>query len=169
MCVCVCVCRRAPSERKDPWVEKSNQAPEMEKEMATHSSILACKIPWTEKPGGLQSVVLPRVSHILARQPGTTERYEKTAVFSLQSKEENRIGSFQNLGPSAPHSNPRDTPLGSEEQTVDKPRKLSAWKPQSVVMEIPCLRTKRPNSNRIGSSFLFKKFLLHYSCFTMLH
>ena len=27
----------------------------LEKEMATHSSILAWKIPWTEKPGGLQS------------------------------------------------------------------------------------------------------------------
>ena len=27
----------------------------LEKEMATHSSILACKIPWTEEPGGLQS------------------------------------------------------------------------------------------------------------------
>ena len=28
----------------------------LEKEMATHSSILACIIPWTEKPGGLQSM-----------------------------------------------------------------------------------------------------------------
>ena len=28
----------------------------LEKEMATHSSILAWKIPWTEKPGGLQSM-----------------------------------------------------------------------------------------------------------------
>ena len=30
----------------------------LEKEMATHSSILACKIPWTEEPGGLQSMAL---------------------------------------------------------------------------------------------------------------
>ena len=30
----------------------------LEKEMATHSSILAWKIPWTEEPGGLQSMVL---------------------------------------------------------------------------------------------------------------
>ena len=29
----------------------------LEKEMATHSSILAWKIPWTEKPGGLQSMM----------------------------------------------------------------------------------------------------------------
>ena len=34
-----------------------------EKEMATHSNILAWKIPWTEKPGGLQSMELLRVGH----------------------------------------------------------------------------------------------------------
>ena len=33
----------------------------LEKEMATHSSTLAWKIPWTEKPGGLQSMPLQRV------------------------------------------------------------------------------------------------------------
>ena len=33
----------------------------LEKEMATHSNILAWKIPWTEKPGGLQSMGLQRV------------------------------------------------------------------------------------------------------------
>ena len=35
----------------------------LEKEMATHSSILACKIPWTEEPGGLQSTGSQRVGH----------------------------------------------------------------------------------------------------------
>ena len=35
----------------------------LEKEMATHSSILAWKIPWTEEPGGLQSVESQRVRH----------------------------------------------------------------------------------------------------------
>ena len=34
-----------------------------ETEMATHSSILAWKIPWTEKPGRLQSMGLQRVGH----------------------------------------------------------------------------------------------------------
>ena len=42
--------------RKDP----------LEKEMATHSSILAWKIPWTEEPGGLQFMGLQRVGHDLA-------------------------------------------------------------------------------------------------------
>ena len=35
----------------------------LEKEMATYSSILAWRIPWTEEPGGLQSVGSPRVGH----------------------------------------------------------------------------------------------------------
>ena len=38
----------------------------LEKEMATRSSILACKIPWTEEPSGLQSIGLKRVGHNLA-------------------------------------------------------------------------------------------------------
>ena len=43
----------------DPYVRKIP----LEKEMATPSSILAWEIPWTEEPGGLQSVVLRRVRH----------------------------------------------------------------------------------------------------------
>ena len=35
----------------------------LEKEMATHSSTLAWKVPWTEEPGRLQSRGLPRVGH----------------------------------------------------------------------------------------------------------
>ena len=35
----------------------------LEKEMATHSSILAWRSPWTEEPGGLQSMGLQRVGH----------------------------------------------------------------------------------------------------------
>ena len=34
----------------------------LEKEMATHSSILACRIPWTEEPNGLQSIRLKQLS-----------------------------------------------------------------------------------------------------------
>ena len=35
----------------------------LEKELATHSSVLAWRIPWTEKPGGLQSMGSHRVGH----------------------------------------------------------------------------------------------------------
>ena len=37
----------------------------LEQEMATHSNILAWKIPWTEQPQGLQSIRLQRVGHNL--------------------------------------------------------------------------------------------------------
>ena len=47
MCVCVCVCS---SELALDLNRISVQA-EMEKEMATHSSVLAWRIPWTEEPG----------------------------------------------------------------------------------------------------------------------
>ena len=33
----------------------------LEEEVTTHSSVLACRIPWTEEPGGLQSMGLQRV------------------------------------------------------------------------------------------------------------
>ena len=41
----------------------------LEKEMATHSSILAWEIPWTEEPSGLQSLGLQRVRHDLVIKP----------------------------------------------------------------------------------------------------
>ena len=40
-----------------------SQEDPLEKEMATHSSILVWKIPWVEEPGGLQSMGLQRVGH----------------------------------------------------------------------------------------------------------
>ena len=48
-------------ETQETWVQSLGQEAPLEKEMATDSSILAWKIPWTEKPGGLQSVGWQRV------------------------------------------------------------------------------------------------------------
>ena len=45
----------------ETWVQSLGREDPLEKEMATHSSILAWRIPWTEKPGGLQSTGLQRV------------------------------------------------------------------------------------------------------------
>ena len=42
------------------WVPSLDQEDPLEKGMATHSSILAWEIPWTEDPGGLQSMVLQK-------------------------------------------------------------------------------------------------------------
>ena len=40
----------------------------LDKEMATHSSILAWEIPWTEEPGGLQTMGLQKVTQDLATE-----------------------------------------------------------------------------------------------------
>ena len=44
-------------------VQSLGQKDPLEKEMATHSSILAWDMPWTEESGGLQSMGLQRVGH----------------------------------------------------------------------------------------------------------
>ena len=43
-------------ETQDTWVRLLGQEDPLEKGMATHSRILAWRLPWTEEPGGLQSV-----------------------------------------------------------------------------------------------------------------
>ena len=48
---------------QEAWVLSLGREDPLEKEMATHSSILAWRIPWTEKPGRLQSMGLQRVRH----------------------------------------------------------------------------------------------------------
>ena len=47
----------------ETWVRSLGREDPLEKEMATHSSTLAWKIPWTEKPGKLQSMGSQRVGH----------------------------------------------------------------------------------------------------------
>ena len=48
---------------QETWVWSLGQEDPLEKGMATHSNILAWKITWTEKPGGLQSIGSQRVRH----------------------------------------------------------------------------------------------------------
>ena len=48
---------------QETWVQFLGQKDPLEKEMATHFSILAWRIPLTEEPGGLQSMALQRVGH----------------------------------------------------------------------------------------------------------
>ena len=47
----------------ETWVQSLGQKDPLEKDMATHSSILVWRIPWTEEPGGLQPMGLQRVGH----------------------------------------------------------------------------------------------------------
>ena len=49
--------------RQETWVQFLVQEDPLEKGMATHSCILAWRIPWTEEPGGLQFIQSQRVRH----------------------------------------------------------------------------------------------------------
>ena len=48
---------------QETWVQSLSQEDPLEKEMATHSSILAWRIPWREEPSRLQSMESQRVGH----------------------------------------------------------------------------------------------------------
>ena len=52
-----------PPAKRETWVQSLSWEDPLEKGTATHSSILAWRIPWTEEPGGLQSMGLQRVGH----------------------------------------------------------------------------------------------------------
>ena len=52
----------------ETWVQSLGREDPLEKEMATHSSTLAWKIPWVEEPGRLQSMGSQRVSLVLVNQ-----------------------------------------------------------------------------------------------------
>ena len=56
-------CSSNGSLMQETRVQSLGQEDPLEKGMATHSSILAWRIPWTEKPGGLQSMWSQRVRH----------------------------------------------------------------------------------------------------------
>ena len=61
-----------PCVRKIPGSGRSPGDLLLENKMATHSSNLAWKIPWTEKPSGLQSMGSQRVRHNLATNSSTS-------------------------------------------------------------------------------------------------
>ena len=54
--------KRLPT-MQETWVQSLGWEDLLKKEMGTHSSILAWRIPWTEEPGGLQSMGSQRVGH----------------------------------------------------------------------------------------------------------
>ena len=51
---------KIPPAKQETWVQSLGWENALEKEMATHSSILAWESPWTEEPGGLQPMGLQK-------------------------------------------------------------------------------------------------------------
>ena len=59
--------RQSMQETQETWTHSLGWEDPLEEEMATHSSILAWRIPWTEEPGGLQSMGWQKVRQDRAR------------------------------------------------------------------------------------------------------
>ena len=57
-------------------VQSQSQADSLEKEMATHSSILAWEIPWTVEPGGLQSMEPQKVGYDFVIKQQQQQKYK---------------------------------------------------------------------------------------------
>ena len=84
------------SAMQETWVWTLGQEDPLEKEMATHSSILAWKIPWMEEPGRLQSMGSQRVGHIWVTSQNqyfikTTSISTLYILYGLTTKEINQL------------------------------------------------------------------------------
>ena len=64
-----------PPTMRETWVWSLGWDEPLEEGMATHSSILAWRIPWTEEPGGIQSMGSQRVRHNWATKHSTQHMY----------------------------------------------------------------------------------------------
>ena len=73
----------AMQERQEMWVRSLSQEDALEKEMTTHSSILAWRIPRSEEPGRLQSMGLQRVGHDWATKHACTYTCSHTHVWHM--------------------------------------------------------------------------------------
>ena len=69
----------------ETWVQSLGWEDALEEGMATHPSILAWRIPWTEEPGGLQSMQLQRVGHNLATEQ-EQQKFNKFLIFIKMDK-----------------------------------------------------------------------------------
>ena len=71
-------------EMQETWDQSLDQENPLEKGMATHSSVLVWRIPWTEELGGLQSMGSPRVGHDRATN-NTSLLRERTVLLKLSA------------------------------------------------------------------------------------
>ena len=81
-----------PLAKQETQFQSLGQKDALEKEMATHPSIPAWEIPWTEEPGGLQSMGLERVIH------DWTSEHKPTSFSSQRHREEIVLRTFFHRG-----------------------------------------------------------------------
>ena len=95
-----------PPAMQETWVRSLGEEFTLKKEMATHSSIFAWKIPQTEEPGRLQFMESSRVRHDLVTKPphganpgGTTQMLVKKSFVTTNSDGAGRRGARRELAP----------------------------------------------------------------------
>ena len=76
---------------QEMWVRSQGWEDPLEKEMATHSSILAWKIPWTEKLARLQSMGLQRAEQDWAQMHISMWLFKKCSFFTNNEQSEKKI------------------------------------------------------------------------------
>ena len=68
---------------QETWISSLGREDALEKEMATHSSILAWRIPWSEKSGRLESHGVARVAHDLVTKPPYCDVYSYCSDYQI--------------------------------------------------------------------------------------
>ena len=69
-----------PPAMQESWVQSLGWEDPLEEGMATHSSILVWRIPWTEEPGGIQSMGSQRIRHNRATKHSTNNVLKSRAI-----------------------------------------------------------------------------------------
>ena len=77
---------KSPPTKQEMQVQSLGQEDTLEKEMATHSTILAWEIPWTQESGSLQSMELQKSQTRLAKESNTTQRLNNNKEEVLVTK-----------------------------------------------------------------------------------
>ena len=68
---------------QETWVQALGGEDPLEKEMAIHSSLLAWEIPWTEEPGGLQSIGWQRICHYWWTKHRHMHEYQEVRIMGV--------------------------------------------------------------------------------------
>ena len=93
-------------ETRETQVQSLGQECSLEEEMATHSSILVWRIPWTEEPGGLQSIWSQRVGHHWAQHSMSEWTWGFIKLLTSQKRDVDMMGLLVKE-----HSLPKNTNL----------------------------------------------------------
>ena len=102
------------------WVSSLGEEDPLEEQMATHSSILAWRIPWTEEPGGLQSIGVQRVRHDWATEHARTHLLSRLLISCCQLRSLQGCPSWSTLpGPRLPTQRAWSSPWD--------PNPVNAW------------------------------------------